>query len=83
VARKVYDCCGGTGKHLPGCDSASPELGKPRGPRREKGKGGRVSRPGKNYGEKCPPRNPSAVRKYGKDEHWYRCSKCKRQLGHW
>ncbi len=88
MGRKVYDCCGGVGKHMGGCPKGgSPKLSLPRGPRRDRGKGGKVSRPGKQErGEKCPPHTPSADASKGvnkKGQSCYRCSRCGKYLGKW
>lgn len=80
------DKCGKGRGHMTGC----PKGGKParqkgdRHKRGDKGPGGAVPRPGTNYGQPCPPHNPTKVKYDKKKDEWYhRCGKCRQGLGWW
>jgi hypothetical protein len=79
VQRKVYDCCGGRGKHLPGCDGGTPK----KRPRKEHKDRAQAIKNTQKY-EKCPPHAPFEWGDPDKDgKYKHQCSKCTRQLGVW
>ena len=79
MPRKAYDCCGGRGKHLRGCDGGAPKT-RPRRPHKDPAQAQENTQ---KY-EKCPPHAPfewGSPDRQGRHKH--QCSKCTKQLGRW